>query len=537
MVYINHPPPCMEDIMNIFITFLITVVPFEFSGSAEIYAEYDTTLTADSGNSIVRFSLNPTLKIYGMPLSLDILLSTEASELRQELNKFRLFLEPSKWLQNLTNLPPLFFSISGVEIGRCYPTYSEFTLQATPVTGGALQINPGIFYLATTGGWTQRAVAGSDSSDVAYERMLYAGRLGIGKKEKSHLYFTGLYSYDNENSIESYRVPYEGDSIEVILPHENYVAGVEGKIQLFSGKFSWETELAVSQFTEDKTIEMGNQSDIPKWITDYTHPNMSTSFDAALMSKVSMDLHIATFSLFFKRVGGAYKTLGNEYLINDEQKYGIEATQNIFKSVITLNEEFSLSHNNIENFSASTDSLIEYRIGLNISPEKLPYFSFDYSSYMTRTETNEKQDMFYLSSGYGFELLNIDFSPSLYYNSVYGTGIVSHSAGYSQSVSFVFPLTLNLDINWNRTSGEESYSMFNYGGSVSYRFFKIWTNTIGMSLTSKEEEGRRDMWYASSLDMGVFGNLDIRVENNIYDGGDEQGYSELRIRGSIYKAW
>ena len=103
--------------MKTFYVLLLPIVLFaqglQFYGNADVYFEYDSTEydnRADidtveymSGGYQVyhrpsttgRFSLNPTLSYYNMPISANLVFSTNESESRQRLNIFQISLMPS----------------------------------------------------------------------------------------------------------------------------------------------------------------------------------------------------------------------------------------------------------------------------------------------------------------------------------------------------------------------------------------------------------------------------------------------------------
>jgi len=228
----------MKILLLVFFPLTLFAGPIQFSGSAGVYGEIDTIQGTPQNRPFMirRLTFNPTLTVYGMPLSMNIFISDEGSNLRQEINKYRIFLNPSLLFKESVSLPPLVFSISGFELGNCSPTYTNLTLSGTPLLGGALEMNPGHVYLAAAAGRSKRPVVGSDSSEPAYSRLLFAGRVGVGKKDKSHLFFTALTAKDNENSIPPYYTSSDGDSFEAITPKENYVGGVEANLVLFDGK-------------------------------------------------------------------------------------------------------------------------------------------------------------------------------------------------------------------------------------------------------------------------------------------------------------
>ncbi|MEO0108978.1 MAG: hypothetical protein ABIK62_07420, partial [candidate division WOR-3 bacterium] len=205
------------------------------SGSSSAYGELSHFIT-DSGpesEGELRWSLSPVVRVSGVPLGLDLLLSTRENPLRQALNKFRLSLGSRELLRTLLQRPDFGLVLPSLELGTSCPNYSELTLSGVPVNGLAFELEPWSGYLAGAVGRTQRAAVGS-----AYARMLYAGRLGVGKQTGSHCYLTLLHARDDSASIPPVfaRPDSAVDSLEITKPQENYLAGLELGFVLLEGR-------------------------------------------------------------------------------------------------------------------------------------------------------------------------------------------------------------------------------------------------------------------------------------------------------------
>ncbi|MBM3322978.1 hypothetical protein FJY69_05830, partial [candidate division WOR-3 bacterium] len=156
----------------------VSAGPVSFAGSAVVYGEYGWV----SGDGLVeprpelRFVVNPSLSLWGFPIGMNVLLSTQENPLRQQLDKFKLFLNPKKRLESQVDAPGFAMSFKTLELGSCNPSWTPYTLAGAPVLGGAVEMNPWYVYMAAAGGRTQRRVPVSDSTQGAFARMLYSGR-------------------------------------------------------------------------------------------------------------------------------------------------------------------------------------------------------------------------------------------------------------------------------------------------------------------------------------------------------------------------
>ncbi|MBK8549537.1 MAG: hypothetical protein IPL53_00200 [Ignavibacteria bacterium] len=116
-------------------------------------------------------------------------------------------------------------------------------------------------YLAIGGFKNQKPI-----DNVTYRRDIYTGRLGIGQKDGSHFYFTGMYAKDDENSITL------DPSNQTLTPKANYLFGMEGKLELFRKKLSLEGEIAGAMLTRDtREADLENEA-IPEWVKNMVHP-------------------------------------------------------------------------------------------------------------------------------------------------------------------------------------------------------------------------------------------------------------------------
>ncbi|MFO7650467.1 MAG: hypothetical protein R6X13_03875, partial [bacterium] len=119
--------------------------PVRLSGSVYLGGEQGWVTGDDSLTSPVSdlgFSLNPTLSLWGFPVSLDVLMNSQESGLRQQLNKFRLSASPAAWALTRATQPWLATTVQSVEIGTCRPSWTPLTLSGEPVAGGAFELNP-----------------------------------------------------------------------------------------------------------------------------------------------------------------------------------------------------------------------------------------------------------------------------------------------------------------------------------------------------------------------------------------------------------
>jgi len=525
--------------------------PFEFSGSASMYAEHNYIygIPHQDSATTLRFNINPQLTVYGMPISFNISLNSEESDLRQALNKFSMFLQPSRLVKEMVNMPGFVFSISGISIGTCYPYYSPLTLTGIPVTGGAVEMNPWVIYLAATAGRIQRGVMGSDTTDAAYARTLYAGRFGLGKKDGTHLFFTMLYAGDDTSSITPYTLPVPGDSdtVEVITPQENYCAGVEFNLSLFQNHFTLQSEIVGSQFTRDIRMPELIIPGAPLWVTDIFNPRMSSSFDYAYSVKPSLTILNTRIWGGFKMIGPGFNSLGVPYLRNDNLSFEMGVSQNLFNNSIALSASHTREHDNLIGNKLSTTFFTSYIFNLGLNFRNLPYFQVGYTPFRQYDDSTDCQsDILNLNTGYNFFLFGMSHAPSFSwfyqdYQELSDTNnYISNTFSIYENVGFQFPLSISSGVGITTTDyTNKKERIVSLDISTAYTFFQQWTNTIGFIMSSDQnKDSRYGINYNSSFPLWWFGNINFSVERNIYIGErQEEDYNEWRLIGTISKSW
>ena len=171
------------------------------SGEIGAYGElYDiSNIPNRRPNSTGRLFLRPTLDILGLfQIPFEILLSTEGSGARQNINQFGL---NPKW------------DWGSAHIGDFYEDYSSLTLNGIKIRGGGLNINPGFVRFSIASGFTNRSVSGG-AQNGAFERFLLAAKFGVGKEDETHFNVIFLKAKDKVSSLDK-----NAKSITVLEPN------------------------------------------------------------------------------------------------------------------------------------------------------------------------------------------------------------------------------------------------------------------------------------------------------------------------------
>lgn len=527
----------------------------EFSGSANLYGEYDVINgdTLIDPTSQVRFNVSPTISIASMPINFNLQLSSLESKFRQAINKYRINIQPEKMLREQVNVPSFVLAISNVEFGTCYPYFSPYTLSSVPIKGGVVELNPGFLHLEGTMGQMQRGVSGSDSTltEYAYERNLYAFNVGVGRKENNHFHLIFLHAADDTNSVSPYFVSAvsDTDSVEVLKPKENYAVGLDMRLSFLNNRFYIESEIVGTEITRDIRMPELAIEGIPSFLTNTFHPRLSSSFDFAFQLQSGLNFYDTEISGSISMVGPGFESFGNPYLRSDIFAYEGGIHKNLFNNSMFLYASMMKETDNLLGLKGSTTAFNSYEFGVGFNFENLPYLQFSYSPYTERNDSlalNRSSDMFSVNTGYNFTVSNINnyinlfFSYQNYEDLDNANNYSGKAISLSDEINFMNPLSLSFMVDYSETSYPEmTDKILTFDFGTYYTFFENWTNGIGFNISSgSEETSRKGIYFDSSLYLGRYASLGLDIERNFYYGvTEDEDYDEWRVIGSISSSW
>jgi len=263
-----------------------------------------------------RLFLRPTLTLFdALSLNFDILLSTEGSGARQNINQ--LGLHPT-------------WSWGRAHLGDFSDTYSDYTFNGILVRGGFISINPGLFRFSAIGGYTKRAVFGG-VSDGAYDRYLYGGKLGIGTDAGGYVDLMFLRVRDKISSLPA--PPSSPTIIDTlnpsanplrayeVTPQENLIAGILTHLKFLENRLQFKTEASLSLFTRDMRVEADTTIKLPNFVKDLYRANVTSNVDVAVASELLLDIDNVSVRAGYKWIGPGYNSLGVASLLNDQQEF------------------------------------------------------------------------------------------------------------------------------------------------------------------------------------------------------------------------
>ena len=559
--------------------------PFLFAFDSRTYGESANRFGtgSDKQPQYGYAELTPSISLFGFPFGSSILISSENAENRQSINtaglnldvssvkdfimekvekeKDKILEEGKKDLTQLTDkakdelesdaqskvmnkLSPALKFISyfrQMGFGTTYPDYTALTLRGVPLTGVNLEFNPGWFYIALGGFKNQRPV-----DNLTYRRDIYTGRIGIGQRDGSHLYFTGLYAKDNENSIKV-------DSANNILtPKANYLFGIEGKLDLFRKKLSLEGEISGAMLTRDTRDADLNNPSIPSWVKNMIHPKISSSVDFAytLKGTYNNDKSKTNITTGVKMIGPGYFSVGVPTLATDKFEVVSKISQKLANNRVSLNASFTWSKDNLIDWKRFTTSYMLFLFSAMITPKNLPYFNVTYTPTFQKNNTSDilekidnKFHMLVFSTGHNYRKWNISLNSSLNYvmnlsndtDSLLNSS--SHSLQLSQSFGFPFQFSISASVGllFSKIQGVQS-RMISADFSGNYVFEDLLTLMAGFSTAYERDLNKKNAeYFGISAGYMQYFNIEIRAEKNMYHEWylNTNDYDEFLLKGIV----
>lgn len=346
-----------------------SIRPFAVGGSVSLLSEGYAVNGIDprrpAGLGQVRANAN--FNLFGLQSGVNLLYSTNDNRLRQSMNQFH-FYGSWRWIT--------------VSAGTVSPHFSRYSLSGVSVTGGMIDMTPGWFSLSLVGGRSQRAVSFSEETGFrqpAFERWLYAARVGFGKRTGTSFSLAVVYANDSEGSVED-----PGEA----LPAENLSLTPGFNLSLLDGNLSLESNVTASIFTRDKNstaIDIGDDRALER-LSETMTPRTSTRVDYAGNIAISANLGPARVSGSWERVQPGFVSLGLGHIRSDQQLFRMQSRVPLLNNKVNLGITFSHGGNNMLNTRVSTQT--RQQIGTNMMIRVTQRLNLT-ASYMRMSNLNE----------------------------------------------------------------------------------------------------------------------------------------------------
>ncbi len=236
-----------------------------------------------------------------------------------------------------------------VSAGNIVPALSKYTLQDVTVRGGLLELTPGPLLMTFAAGRARGAEAGNalDRVRPAYERWIYAGRLGYGKQQGGHLHLIGLYGLDDATSLQP---------ATTARPAENLNVAADAGLSLFNRAVSLRGLGAVSAFTEDTGADPFALGDtgVPGFVGDVLAINASTRVSFAGELEGDLRLQQGQVRLGYERVQPGYQAMGLARPNDDRAQIRAQGRVQLMQRRLQLEGRFNQSRNNLLDLLGAT---------------------------------------------------------------------------------------------------------------------------------------------------------------------------------------
>jgi len=583
-----------------------------------------------------RMEINPTISLYGIPLTANLLLSSEQDGLRQDINAFSITLDPEavkrivsarayralnefarseggelldkyddvqdslakynpdqlkqleqyKQVEKLrdvangdltgyTDLMQQMGFMSDVEavmaalptigVGALFPTFTPLTVNGVRLDGGSAEWNPGFFYVHVAGGKTQRPLLRLDTARVdsgvfanfdnsAFGRMMYAGRIGIGRRDGAHFILNGVYTIDDRQSITF------SDTNSSLTPQKNMLMGLDFKTELIPGMWTLEGEGAVTLTVGDQNAPKFSTKAVPDILLGLVDSSASSYFDWAVTGSTQLDIRSTgtRFRASTRRIGPGYRALGVPNLRTDVFRYDARIDQSFWQRQFSVGLFYRRDTDNLLPWKRSTTTITSLGATLGLNIRKYPYLRLSYAPYAQINDDPEPNlqidnniTVLTAASGYSYRIGDLSANTTLNAGSQSSktiNGIADYAVltlNGNQSISFTFPLTLSAGMGYisQKSTGSPDNTIITVDGSVNYGIFEFMSVSGGLTLAFDDTFGTRTgYFFGLGATLGEFANVDIRAERNLFNerlnppvyGGT---YQETIFRASISRSW
>jgi hypothetical protein len=330
----------------------LSSLPVRFTGdvnsTGELYGASGTE--ARRPGQSWRASVNSQLTFFGsFSVGLNILLSNEGSQLRQNVSQFGL---NPRWRW------------ATFHVGDFSQNYSTYTVQGARLRGAGVDLRPGILRFSVQSGTAQRTVASGGAGNLAYKRTLTAALIGVGREQSPFVDLLVVRAKDDPGSLQvALADTLLLDTIPVALrprydvrPQQNLVLGTQGQATLFSQRLVVREEAAIGVITRDQESPAATPSGVTggSALGGLIPVTLSTSRDYALRLDGSYSAGPGSVTAGYEYVGPGFTSLGLAYVINDRRAYRMGGTLRLLAGRVNLQGQLEHQNDNLANQKSYT---------------------------------------------------------------------------------------------------------------------------------------------------------------------------------------
>ncbi|GJQ20999.1 MAG: hypothetical protein HBSIN02_13540 [Bacteroidia bacterium] len=311
--------------------------PLTMTGSVGFSSEAYTAsgIAARRPPASARLFANASASAFGMSYGLQANLTTEGSEFRQSMSQIGLDVS-YEWIH--------------VTLGDVRPSLSRFSVEGISLRGALVELTPGSLLFSAAAGQSQRAVQ-PDSTDPyrkpAYDRSLYAVKMGYGSLSEWFVHLIGVYAHDDRSSL-----PPGTD----VAPQENFNASTSFGSKLLENRLSLEGTVTLSTLSEDTRLPEIDRTTTPVIFSPFIKERGGNRTDYAARINAQYSEKGYGVQTFYERIQPGFASLGLATTRSDQESFGIRPHATFLDQHARVTLDFSQSRNNLLNNLASTST-------------------------------------------------------------------------------------------------------------------------------------------------------------------------------------
>lgn len=292
--------------------------------SSEAYAA--SGIAARRPPASARLFAQATASAFGMSYGLQANLTTEGSEYRQSMSQIGLDVS-YEWIR--------------VALGDVRPSLSRFSVEGISLRGVLVELTPGKFFFSAAGGQSQRAVP-PDSTDPyrkpAYERSLYAVKIGYGSVADWYVHIVGAYAHDDRGSI---------PELANLAPQENFNASTTFGGRLIDSRVTVEGTATLSTLSQDTRLPEIERISTPALFAPFISERGGNRTDYAARVSVQYTGKDYGMQAAYERIQPGFTSLGLATTRSDQESFVIRPHVAFWEKKARMTLEFSQSRNNL----------------------------------------------------------------------------------------------------------------------------------------------------------------------------------------------
>lgn len=279
---------------------------------------------------------SPVVSLYGIDVPITFVIGKQHSSLMQPFNQF--------------GLSPRYKSVT-LHAGYRNISWSPFTLGGHTFLGGGIEVNTGNLRFGAIYGQFNKATALDTTrslyfSNFAYRRTGLAVKVGYGT-EQDFFDFIVVKARDHEGSLR------EGnqfaDSLG-ITPAANSVFGYNTRLSLWKGRLVFESDAAVSIYTNDIGAPDVNDSTYEKSVrrlARLTDVNTSSEAYGAIQAAIRYKVRNLSVRMIYRYIDPGFRSMGAYWLNNDLENYTIAPSLTLWNNKIRFSGSLGIQRDDL----------------------------------------------------------------------------------------------------------------------------------------------------------------------------------------------